>query len=219
MNLYNNKPVDYFCHARTEIEPLLHPAADNQRRVLEIGCAEGYTLEWLKVKGLFAWTAGVEPFADVNTKNRGIDHFEKLDIEEKLPDIPLRSLDTILCLDVLEHLRNPWEVVFRLSCLLKPGGQWIVSVPNIRNYRIVMGLFFLGNFRYEDSGIMDRSHLRFFTRETLQSMMESVGAHVESITDPERKRWQKRLLAYLGMGDVLAKQLLLSATQPSTHNP
>lgn len=213
MSLYHEKPEDYFTHARLEIEPLLGLRKGTPCRALEIGCAEGHTLEWLKRSGYCSWTAGVEPYARRHPDNQSIDRFEQLDIEKGLPDIPPASLDLILCLDVLEHLNNPWETMHRLSTLLKPGGRWIISVPNIRNYRILMDLAFRGRFRYADAGILDRTHLRFFTRESLVEMVEATGAKVDTLIGADTSRWQKRLLAALGLGDLLAKQLLLSATK------
>lgn len=213
MSLYHEKPQDYFTHARLEIEPLLGLRKGTPCRALEIGCAEGHTLEWLKRSGYCSWAAGLEPYARRHPDNRSIDQFEQLDIEKGLPDIPPASLDLILCLDVLEHLNNPWETMHRLSTLLKPGGRWIISVPNIRNYRILMDLAFRGRFRYADAGILDRTHLRFFTRESLVEMVEATGAKVDTLIGADTSRWQKRLLAALGLGDLLAKQLLLSATK------
>lgn len=213
MSLYKDKPEDYFAHARLEIEPLLGLRKGTPCRALEIGCAEGHTIEWLKRAGYCSWVAGVEPYAQRHPDNQSIDQFEQLDIESRLPDVPPASLDLILCLDVLEHLNNPWDTMHRLATLLKPGGRWIISVPNIRNYRILMDLAFRGRFRYADAGILDRTHLRFFTRESLVEMVEATGSRTETLIGADTSRWQKRLLAALGLGDLLAKQLLLSATK------
>lgn len=213
MNLYTNKPEDYFAKARQEIEPLLRLGKGQTCRALEIGCAEGHTLEWLKQAGYCSWVAGVEPYAERHPQNTSIDRFDRLDIETQLPDISPASLDMILCLDVLEHLNNPWDAVRRLSGLLKPGGLWIISVPNIRNYHVLVDLAFHGRFHYTDSGIMDRTHLRFFTRSTLIELIESTGAHIDTVIGSDRTRWQKRLLSALGLGDLLAKQFLVAATK------
>jgi len=213
MNLYAKKPADYFTHARLEIEPLLNLPKGEPCRALEIGCSGGHTLEWLKWSGYCSWVAGVEPYAQQHPSNTSIDRFERLDIESRLPDIPPASLDLILCLDVLEHLNNPWETMRQLASLLKPGGRWIISVPNIRNYRILLDLAFWGRFHYTDAGILDRTHLRFFTRSSLIQMVESSGASIDTIVGADTSRWQKKLLSSLGMGDLLAKQFLLSATK------
>lgn len=213
MNLYAEKPEDYFAKARLEIQPLLANNLKTSCRALEVGCGEGHTLEWLKKSGFCSWVAGVEPYAKRYPGNTSIDQFESIDIEAQLPAIPLASLDLILCLDVLEHLNNPWLTMQNLAKFLKPGGQWIISVPNIRNYHILIDLAFRGRFHYDDSGILDRTHLRFFTRGSLTEMVEGAGADINAILGTDSHRWQKKLLNKIGLGDLIAKQFLLSATQ------
>jgi 2-polyprenyl-3-methyl-5-hydroxy-6-metoxy-1,4-benzoquinol methylase len=214
-NPYANKSLAYFTRARTEIEPLLPVNAAQNLRVLEIGCSEGHTLEWLKKTGRCAWAAGVEPYAELRADPGSIDAFFKIDIEKELPPIAAASVDLILCLDVLEHLVDPWETVRRLDAMLKPGGLWIISVPNLRNYHIVMDLAFKGKFEYSESGILDRTHLRFFTRDSAVALAQSSGATVTQVVGTETTRWQKRLLNALGLGELIAKQHIVAARKPS----
>ena len=148
-----------------------------------------------------------------------IDRFFKLDIEKELPDIAESSIDLLLCLDVLEHLVNPWEAMRRLDRLLKPGGTLIVSLPNLRNYHIIAALAFRGQFTYTDSGTLDRTHLRFFTRSSAIELTATAGARVTAVVGTETDRWQKRLLARLGLGDLLAKQFLLAARKADAAGP
>lgn len=214
-HMYADKTGNYFAKARTEIEPLLPRTGASSLHVLEIGCSEGHTLEWLKKSGRFSWAAGVEPYAELRATPGTVDRFFKLDIEEALPDLQPASVDLILCLDVLEHLVDPWKTLRRLDALLKPGGMWIISVPNIRNYHILSDLAFRGRFNYADDGILDRTHLRFFTRSSAIQLAETTGAKVQQVLLPDTQRWQKRLLARIGLGDLLAKQLILQAVKPS----
>lgn len=217
--LYADKTTEYFARARKEIEALLPNPPLPFRRVLEIGCSEGHTLEWLKTTGHCGWAAGVEPYAELRASPGAVDQFFRLDIEKSLPDIPALSIDMILCLDVLEHLVDPWETLRRLDTLLKPGGLWIVSVPNIRNYHILCDLALRGRFEYTESGILDRTHLRFFTRASAIEMMQTTGASVTQVLGTETQRWQKRLLSALGLGDLLAKQVVLKAVKPLSASP
>lgn len=218
-NLYAKKSAEYFARARTEIAPLLPAPPNPSLRALEIGCSEGHTLEWLKKAGYCGWAAGVEPYAELRSSPGMINQFFRLDIEKALPEIPPESMDMILCLDVLEHLVNPWETLRRLDAFLKPGGLWIISVPNLRNYHILFDLAFRGRFDYTESGILDRTHLRFFTRSSAVEMLETTGAKVTQILGTEATRWQKRLLATLGLGDFLAKQFILKAVKPVPVSP
>jgi 2-polyprenyl-3-methyl-5-hydroxy-6-metoxy-1,4-benzoquinol methylase len=217
MNLYDEKTSEYFSRARTEIEPLLSKEKGRPLRALEIGCSEGHTLDWLKKTGRCNWVAGVEPYAEMHPSITSIDQFFKLDVEKKLPDLPAASIDLILCLDVLEHLVNPWEVIRKLDGLLKPGGQLIVSVPNIRNYHILTELVFRGKFAYCESGILDRTHLRFFTHASAIELTETAGAKVSKVLGTETDRWQKRVLGAIGLGDLITKQFLLSAYKPAAN--
>jgi 2-polyprenyl-3-methyl-5-hydroxy-6-metoxy-1,4-benzoquinol methylase len=84
---------------------------------------------------------------------------------------------------VLEHTRDPWNVLARYRRLLKPGGQVIASIPNIRFYAIIARLMF-NRWGYRDSGILDRTHLRFFTLATMREMFAQAGYRVHSV---ERK--------------------------------
>jgi len=183
--------------------------------VLEIGCSGGHTLQWLKNSGRCAWAAGVEPFAELDPAAAlTIDAFWKINIENQLPEIPAESLDLLLCLDVLEHLIDPWATVRRLDPFIKPGGNIIISVPNLRNYHVLTDLAFRGKFEYADAGILDRTHLRFFTRKSAIALAECSGALVTHVKGTETTRWQKRLLTMLGIGDLLARQFMVVALKP-----
>jgi len=157
---------DYYGHARREILPVL-PA--RCARLLDVGCAAGATTQAIRQVREVEWAAGVELSPEAAALARA--HFERVE-EGRLEETPLEdfiapaSLDLILCLDVLEHLVDPWAAVKRLSPLLAPEGRLIVSVPNIRNWKFIWRLLTKGDFRYRDSGLLDRTHLRFFTRET-----------------------------------------------------
>ena len=91
------------------------------------------------------------------------------------------TLDRILCLDVLEHLVDPWAVVRRLSLLLKPGGSMIVSLPNICHRDVMLPLLLHDRWDYAPSGILDQTHLRFFTRRTAIQLLEQDTLRVDKI--------------------------------------
>jgi 2-polyprenyl-3-methyl-5-hydroxy-6-metoxy-1,4-benzoquinol methylase len=91
--------------------------------------------------------------------------------------------DTILCLDVLEHLSDPWAVVDRLTTMLAPGGVIVASIPNMRNYRLVVPLVVSGRFELAESGILDRTHLRWFVRDTAIRLFTDAGLDVDRVVD------------------------------------
>jgi SAM-dependent methyltransferase len=165
MQSYVDKSADYFAHARKEIAPLLPPQCG---RVLEIGCGAGATLGWLSRDQRATYTVGVEISETAAQSARAhADEVYCLDFERVELPVANSRFDVILCLDVLEHMVNPWLVVDSLvSQHLLPGGTLIVSLPNVRHYSVVLPLLFQGRWDYQDAGLLDRTHLRFFTRDT-----------------------------------------------------
>jgi 2-polyprenyl-3-methyl-5-hydroxy-6-metoxy-1,4-benzoquinol methylase len=93
-------------------------------------------------------------------------------------DLISGSFDFVVLGDVLEHLADPWEALRLVRGLLSPGGVAVVSVPNVAAWPVRLGLL-AGSFEYRDFGILDRTHLRFFTRATARELVESAGFAVE----------------------------------------
>jgi 2-polyprenyl-3-methyl-5-hydroxy-6-metoxy-1,4-benzoquinol methylase len=170
MQSYVDKSETYFSHARMEIAPLLPKVSD---RVLEIGCGSGATMRWLRQSGRALHTVGVE-IAEMAAEQalQHIDEVYCLDFEQAELSASCGSFDLILCLDVLEHMIDPWSVVNRLvTRYLNPNGTIIVSLPNVRHYSIVLPLLLKGSWKYEEAGLLDRTHLRFFTRATAYELL------------------------------------------------
>lgn len=169
----------YYAHVRREIEPLLPFRIG---RMLEIGCGRGETAAWIRNGREISQTFGVEIDADA-----AVHAADKLD--EVIPgnfealELPAhyQDFDLILCLDVLEHLIDPWRAIQRIYEMLAPGGTLITSIPNVRYFRVVWSLVAHGRWEYENSGILDRTHLRFFTRHSAVELMRSGGLEVETV--------------------------------------
>lgn len=175
----NNSIPGYYTNARTDLLPLLPERVSD---VLEIGCGSGNTLAWLKDVKACRWTGGVEIYSDAaNEARQKIDALYEGDIENLELPIAASTLDLVLCLDVLEHLVDPWKVVKRLTGLLKPGGKLIASIPNIRNRRVIVPLVMRGQWQYTEEGILDKTHLRFFTRDSAMELIESGGLRVDLV--------------------------------------
>ena len=77
-------------------------------------------------------------------------------------DNPKNHFDLIMCLDVLEHLVDPWKTLSRLADHLKPGGTVIASIPNVRHARNLLSLLFMGKWEYKEQRLLDKTHLRVF---------------------------------------------------------
>jgi 2-polyprenyl-3-methyl-5-hydroxy-6-metoxy-1,4-benzoquinol methylase len=199
---YSAKTEEYFTHARREILPLLPTHA---ARVLEVGCGAGYTLSFLKAQGMCDWVCGIEiSEAAAEKALRMLDEVVLGDIETMDLPVEAGSIDLLLCLDVLEHLVDPWEALSRLTTLLSPNGVLVVSLPNVRYYRILFQLVLRGRWDYQDSGILDRTHLRFFTRATAIELIESSGLSVKTVsaTNAHAGHWKYRVLEALTLSRV-----------------
>lgn len=183
--LTQGQPDYYFSIARKEIiDPIFRYSIPTER-ILEIGCAGGATGKLLKERCNVKEYVGVEISENAGILARQfldnviIADVEKVDLERDY-GIKKGYFDLILCLDVLEHLYNPWDVLASLQEYLKDDGYLIASIPNIQNITIINNLI-NGKWEYEKAGILDATHLRFFTRDGIQKMFEGAGLHIEML--------------------------------------
>src|SRR5213595_2278246 len=145
-------------------------------RVLEFGCASGYMSEALRDR-LGASVVGVELDAEAAqlaapyTERRLVGDAEELDLVTELGG---ERFDAILFADVLEHLRDPAALLKRVRPLVAENGVVIASIPNVAHASVRLALLG-GSFRYREEGLLDETHLRFFTREGVQDLFESSG--------------------------------------------
>ena len=155
-----------------------------RQRVLELGCATGQMSRVLQERG--CQVVGIE--ADVEAAKRAEEHCERLivgDLEHLDFDVELgeRRFDVIVAADVLEHLKDPESVLRRLRPFLAPGGYLVASVPNVTHGSVRLALLG-GSFPYADTGLLDRTHLRFYNRASLSEMLsagEFSPVHVETV--------------------------------------
>jgi GT2 family glycosyltransferase len=148
--------------------------------VLELGCACGATL--LEIANRFPGSEvhGLEFNERAAEVAACVAHARYGDAEAPL-DYPAASFDYVICADVLEHLHEPWQVLAGLRPLLKPGGKVIASIPNLMHIGVLARLL-RGRFTYEDAGILDRTHLRFFTLAEIDDMFAGAGYPSRSYT-------------------------------------
>lgn len=165
----------YYANARREIEPLLPSGISS---VLEIGCSEGNTLMWLRDSKSVKTCHGIEILPDVaaQAREKGLDVVVANIEHDEMPFT--EQYDLVLCLDVLEHLRDPWSTLKVITESIKPGGYFIASIPNIGHISILSGLVLHDRFDYAESGILDRTHLRFFTGTTAYQLLSDAGLDV-----------------------------------------
>jgi 2-polyprenyl-3-methyl-5-hydroxy-6-metoxy-1,4-benzoquinol methylase len=163
----------YYQSERPEVVSLVAPAG---RRILEIGCAAGVMGARMLREGARE-VVGVElhPGAAAEARTR-LSAVHEVDLEtlQELP-YPDGHFDCITYADVLEHLRDPQAVVTRLRRYIAPGGDIVCSIPNVRHESVLLPLLVGGTFTYQDEGILDRTHLRFFTALEILAFIGRAG--------------------------------------------
>jgi SAM-dependent methyltransferase len=143
--------------------------------ILDVGTADGYLGKLLRGRG--HTVTGIEN--DALTAERAREHYDSFQIAniETFAFAYRREFDYIVFADVLEHLRDPTAVLRTSMPALKESGKIIISVPNVANFLVRLSLMF-GRFEYMDRGILDRTHLRFFTLRSLKQVMSEVSCKV-----------------------------------------
>ncbi|MBT8141033.1 MAG: class I SAM-dependent methyltransferase [Gammaproteobacteria bacterium] len=205
---------DYYSHARTELVAELPDNAQN--RVLELGCGSGATSGLIKKSGKAVEIWGIEKFPEAaeRARNRNVlDTLLEGDVEKLIDELPKNHFTHIIAGDVLEHLVDPWDVCKRLTPCLKPGGIFICSIPNIRNLSFVLALLFKKRFEYKDSGVLDRTHLRFFARKDVHDLFATTGYTDIKIGPVRPKKKLSYKLGKILFGDLLTKGFLVTATK------
>ena len=163
-------------------------------RVLEVGCSSGALSEKLQAKGCSV--VGIESRLEAAVEARGFCEDVLVGDVERMPlPLPAASFDTILLLDVLEHLVDPPAATRRLLPFLRPGGRFIIALPNIAHWSVRFQLL-VGRFEYGDSGILDRTHLHFYTHSSALEMLRRCGLEVtewDIAPDVPLLRFKRRL--------------------------
>jgi 2-polyprenyl-3-methyl-5-hydroxy-6-metoxy-1,4-benzoquinol methylase len=174
--LYDEKIKEYFSGTRYDIINLIEGV---NHSILEIGCGNGNTLIELKKLGKASYVAGVD-IVDLGQTEK-LDKFILADIEKEELNSLNKNFDIIICADVLEHLKDPWSVLRRLKKFLKSDGILIASIPNIREYKTILSILLEGDFKYCESGILDKTHLRFFCKKNIIELFQNSGFKVAEI--------------------------------------
>ncbi len=164
----------YSTYIRADVIRMIDNAPEDPIRVLEIGCACGATLLRIKHEYKNAELYGIE----LNSASAKVASqyciVKSEDIEQSHLSFEENFFDYILFADVLEHLYDPLKVLATMKRYLKKDGHIVASIPNIMHYTVVAGLLG-GNFTYEDAGILDRTHLRFFTWNEIVRLFRAGG--------------------------------------------
>ena len=207
-------PENYYNSSRADILELVPLEAST---ILELGCATG--------------NLGAAIQTRQNARVTGVEYVEAVAIEArvKLAEVICADLDSfefpwelnqfhcIIAADVLEHLKDPWAVLRNCNEVLRPGGTLIVSIPNMCHISIFEQLS-LFRFDYADAGLLDRTHLRFFTHNTFREALSLTGYSRIQAT-PIFLQYPENLLREISTtGQLKVGAVNLDFTQPGAVN-
>ncbi len=167
--------MGYFDQYNPDLLTLIPPDA---KTILEIGCGEGALCEaYRRVNPGVEWKGiDINEAAIKIAASKGVDgYFFDIDNATMIADD--ESADCIILGDILEHLKDPWTKLKRLTEIAKPGAQILASIPNVQHWSIIRDLL-KGEWEYTDSGLLDRTHLRFFTLKSIRAMFDAAGLQI-----------------------------------------
>lgn len=151
----------------------------NSSKVLEIGCATGFLGEYL-IKKKNCYVVGVElGHEEAKEARRRLNKVIEEDIEDpKVSQLINDKFDLVFASAIIEHLKNPQRALINWKKFLKKDGYLIITTSNIAHWSIRLQLLF-GKFNYQEYGILDSTHLRFFTIETFKKLVTDCGYDIE----------------------------------------
>lgn len=183
--MINPRPKSYTVpEAEEQAEPasshgMMLQMIGSDKRVVEFGCASGYMSRWLAAAGCRVTGVEVDPAMAAQAREV-CDEVVVADLDtRRLVDLlPGSAFDVAVYGDVLEHVRDPWRVLGETRSLLADGGSVVMSIPNIAHGNVRLALL-RGSFDYQELGLLDNTHLRFFTAKTVQELCLRAGYRIE----------------------------------------
>jgi GT2 family glycosyltransferase/SAM-dependent methyltransferase/tetratricopeptide (TPR) repeat protein len=172
-----SKDFSYFEHARPDVAALVPQTA---RRILDIGCGAGRLGALLKERQ-HAEVVGIELQLHAAALARAhLDEVLLRSVEDPGLDFPPGRFDCVICADILEHLREPGDLLAKIRNWLTPDGCLVASLPNVRHHSVVSSLLG-GNWTYESAGLLDSDHVRFFTRREMEKLLYRQRFEIEQL--------------------------------------
>jgi len=170
-----NESTAYYQHSREDLIPFI---PENYSRVLEIGCGEGKFWELLKSDDREIW--GVEPNqAAANIARQKAHRVFETSFDLCLDELPNDYFDLVICNDVIEHMPDHDLFFEQIKTKMSAQGKLMGSMPNVRYYQTLRSLLFKKDWPYENAGVLDRTHLRFFTAKSMQRTFKEHAFEIE----------------------------------------
>lgn len=193
LDIRNNDGHVYEHHFNPALlDVLAHPP----RVLLDIGCAAGLLGQEVKSRHPACRVIGIEPNAA--TARLAAEHLDQVlcgkfeDFDLAAEGLAPGSIDTVIAADVLEHMYNPWQVMLALKPYLTADAQLILSIPNTRHIGLLKALADAGRWTYAEKGLLDITHIRFFTLAEIERFLSQTGYRMEFVNhvlDPNFERF------------------------------
>jgi len=188
---------NYFSNYRLDIQQYI---VGNPCSILELGCANGLMGNDLKKKYNLLFYTGVDYNIDaLKNAEKNLDkviHFDfNKDNIENFFKLIENKYDYIICSDVLEHLINPLDLLEKLKNNLNENGKIIISIPNIMHISVIYNLLFKMDFPYTESGILDKTHLKFFTEKSFKRELNKLSLY--NINTHYQNGYKSKILSYI----------------------
>ena len=164
----------------TSLSKIVDLINQNDTDILDVGCSSGY-LDSLIKKKYPANITGIEiNKQDATIAKKYVDKIFNIDIENNNLSQINQKFDVIILADILEHLKNPDETLHRISLFLKPHGRIIASIPNFLHYSVKIKIL-TNNWGYENYGLLDKTHLKFFSFNTIKKTFQSSSLFINQV--------------------------------------
>lgn len=189
---YSTKGGRYFSGARRLFVDDL--PVNSNAKLLEVGCGNGDTAAYALATKKCGWSAGIELCEQPAIEARSrLNQVLIGDVEQMELPFSAENFDILIMSEVIEHLRDPWKTLKRLRGFLKPGAIILAGSPNVAHHS-VLRMLVSGRWDYTDVGIMDMTHLRWFTPDTYRKLFEDCGYEVTKVAPAVPLRWKARMV-------------------------
>lgn len=207
-----NKPNGYYNSMRKD---MLKYIPCDAKRTLEFGCGSGRFSKLIKNKfGAETWAVEIDEKSAKLASDK-LDKVINCDAHEAINKLPDNYFDCIIFFDILEHLIDPYSLLHAIKTKLTKEGIIVASIPNIRYYRSLVKLVIHGDWDYKDHGILDKTHLRFFTYKSITKLFNELAFEISEIEGihPTSSRTFKvlNMLLLNAIGDVRYKHFAVVA--------
>jgi len=204
------KNIKYYASARKDLDEFIPKGLT---RTLDLGCGSGEFSKKLQDMFGVPETWGIEGNPDAaKIAKESIENLLCGDVNLLVEQLPNSYFDCIFCNDILEHLTDPWGLLNMLKEKLASDGIIIASIPNILHYKVLYGLIFKKDFKYIEAGVLDSTHLRFFTKKSIFRMFNETGYEVvQHKAINVTRKWKVKIFGFVTFGflnDIRATQFL-----------